>query len=91
MWFLKDFLKNFFVNPSMLQFVLKTQIIQHTLPFKERLVFSVEIFWLNGSKKLSYKFWMTTDDCFIVKRLAIFLNAIFETRRICYDTISRGW
>ena len=33
---------------------------------------------------------MTTDNCFIAKRLAIFLNAIFEIRRICYKTIYRG-
>ena len=33
---------------------------------------------------------MTTVNCFIAKRLAIFLNAIFEIRRICYETIYRG-
>ena len=33
---------------------------------------------------------MTTDNCFTAKRLAKFLNAIFEIRRICYETIYRG-
>ena len=33
---------------------------------------------------------MTTDNCFIAKRLAIFINAIFEIRRVCYETTYRG-